>query len=120
MKYKAKDEPKVEEKGDYAKQVIFSKDDFADNRHLLEIVIIPKQTARVMHYYYEQTQVCYVLMGNAIITVNGKIFHAKPGDACILEPGDKHTIANENDQDFHLLVFKINIPEKDDTVWKEQ
>jgi quercetin dioxygenase-like cupin family protein len=61
--------------------------------------------------------VFYVLEGECLIFFDGKEFLAKPGNAFICEPGDKHNLWNKSKKEFKLVVFKINFPEKDDTTW---
>ncbi len=86
----------------------------------MQVVTIPKKTKQREHHHTQQTEVFYVLEGEALLYINGEGFLAKPGDAFVCNPEDRHNIWNQADQDFKLVVFKINMPEKDDTVWEEE
>lgn len=120
MKYKPQAEGETIVKKDYSKKIIFSLSDFEEPGHLLQTVTIPSQTRQRIHSHNKQTEVWYVLEGETEITINGKIFLAKRGDAFICPPGDKHNLWNKTDKDFKVLVFKINLPENDeDTNWLE-
>lgn len=103
---------------DYSKTVIFSTDDFNDKGHLLQTVTIPPQTKQREHYHIKQTEVFYILEGECLIFINNKKYYAKPGDAFICEPNDKHYLWNQKTNPFKLAVFKINYPDDDDTIWE--
>jgi quercetin dioxygenase-like cupin family protein len=64
--------------------------------------------------------VFYILEGEATITFNEVEYPARPGDAFICSPGDVHSLWNKTDEDFRLVVFKINLPEKgEDSHWQK-
>lgn len=120
MKYKNINDGKYIQKKDYSKNIIFTQDDFIDNNHLLQTVIIPPRTKQRSHSHNKQTEVFFVLEGETTITINGKDYLAHAGDSFICSPGDNHNLWNKSDKDFKLVVFKINIPQGDeDTNWTE-
>ena len=120
MKYRSSSEGKEIVKEDYRKKIIFSLDDFDEKGHLLQVVTIPPHTRQRMHSHKKQTEVFYILEGEATITINGVDYLAKPGDAFICSPGDVHNVWNKTDKDFRLIVFKINLPEEgEDSHWQE-
>jgi quercetin dioxygenase-like cupin family protein len=104
---------------DYSKTIIFSGDDFQVPGHLLQVVIVPPQTRQRLHFHQQQTEVFYILEGQASIRLGSEDFLARPGDAFVCNPGDEHSLWNQSDQDFKLAVFKINAPVADDSVWLE-
>jgi quercetin dioxygenase-like cupin family protein len=120
MKYRPSTQGEEIVKRDYRKKIIFSLDDFDENGHLLQVVTIPPDTRQRMHSHDKQTEVFYILEGEAIITINDVDHIAKPGDAFICSPGDVHHLWNKTNKDFRLVVFKINLPkEGKDTRWQE-
>lgn len=119
MKYKSCSEGVDIIKKDYRKKIIFSLDDFQEKGHLLQVVTIPPHTKQRLHSHRVQTEVFYILEGETIITINGVDYAAKPGDAFISSPGDVHNLWNRTEKEFKLLVFKINLPENDDTDWQD-
>lgn len=119
MKYKNHKKGEYGRKKDYSKKIIFSQDDFNDKKHLLQVVIIPPNTKQRLHSHNKQTEVFYILEGETTITINGKDYEAKPNDAFICSPGDTHNLWNKSNKDFKLVVFKIDMPEEDDTNWTE-
>ncbi|HET6822338.1 MAG TPA: cupin domain-containing protein [Anaerolineales bacterium] len=120
MKYRSSSEGQEILKKDYRKRIIFSLEDFAEKGHLLQVVTIPPNTRQRAHYHDKQTEVFYILEGEATITFNDVDYSAKPGDAFICSPGDVHSLWNQTDEDFRLVVFKINLPDDgEDSHWQE-
>ncbi len=52
--------------------------------------------------------------------MDGKKYMTASGDSFIVRPGVKHTVWNDSDKPFKQVVFKIDYPEGDDTVWVEE
>ena len=120
MKYKQSSEGEEIVKKDYRKKIIFSRADFDETGHLLQVVTIPPHTRQRLHSHEKQTEVFYILEGEATIALNTVAYVARPGDAFICSPGDVHNIWNQTDQEFRLVVFKINVPaEGEDSHWHE-
>lgn len=120
MKYRPSEEGEEILKQDYRKKIIFSLKDFDEKGHLLQVVIIPPHMRQRLHSHQVQTEVFYILEGESIITIDGIEHPAGPGDAFICSPGEIHNVWNQTDQDFKVLVFKINLPEdEEDSRWLE-
>ena len=120
MKYRSSSEGEEIVKKDYRKKIIFSLDDFHEKGHLLQVVTIPPYTRQRAHFHGKQTEVFYILEGEALITIDGVDYLARPGDAFICSPGDVHNLWNQTARDFRLVVFKINLPEQgEDSYWQE-
>jgi mannose-6-phosphate isomerase-like protein (cupin superfamily) len=120
MKYIPAGSGEIVEERDYSKTIIFSSDDFGEPGHLLQVVTVPPQTRQRLHLHRQQTEVFYVLEGEATILIAGEEFPAQPGDAFICCPGDTHRLWNRSREHFKLVVFKINKPQVDDSVWLEE
>lgn len=107
-------------KKDYSKKILFSPTDFKEPGHQLQIVIIPPHTKQRLHTHAIQTEVYYILEGECLIVINTQEFFARPGDVFMTHPGDIHNLWNKSDNEFKLIVFKINYPLNDeDTTWRE-
>ena len=120
MKYRASTEGTELVRKDYRKKIIFSPADFDEKGHLLQVVTIPAATRQRLHSHDKQTEVFYILEGEATITINDVDYPAGPGDAFICSPGDVHNLWNKTNKEFRLLVFKINLPEEgEDSNWKD-
>ena len=119
MKYRPSTEGKEIVEKDYRKQIIFSLDEFDEKGHLLQVVTIPPRTHQRKHSHRKQTEVFYILEGEATLTINDVDYLARPGDGFICSPGDVHSAWNKTDKDFRLVVFKINLPREADSHWYE-
>lgn len=119
MKYIPAGKGDLVNRQDYSKLIQFKREDFAQPGHLLQVVTIPPKTKQRIHYHAKQTEVFYILGGEAEMTFNGELIFAKTGDAFICEPYDKHNLWNKSDNPFKVLVFKIEYQGDEDTHWEE-
>ena len=120
MKYRSSTEGEEVVKQDYRKRILFSLKDFDEKGHLLQIVTIPAHTRQRLHFHEKQTEVFYILDGEATLTIDAVDYSARPGDAFICSPGEVHRVWNTSDREFKLVVFKINLPEEgEDSQWLE-
>lgn len=119
MKYRPACSAETVEEPDYLKTIIFSSEDFDEKGHLLQVVTIPPRTRQRLHLHRQQTEVFYVLEGEAVIHLSGEDLLAEPGDAFVCAAGDKHSLWNQSERDFRVLVFKISKPDEEDTDWLE-
>jgi len=68
-----------------------------------EIVIRPGgSSARHRHVRSEETY--YVLRGKGRLVVDGHTHNVGAGDTCLIEPGERHQIFNELEEDLVLLA----------------
>jgi quercetin dioxygenase-like cupin family protein len=119
MKYRREGQGEVTSRKDYTKRVIFPRESFADKAHEVQIVTVPPHTSITPHSHTRRTEVFFVLEGEASLQIGQSEHQARPGDAFVCEPGDRHYASNMTDREFRLLVFKINLASEDDTVWEE-
>jgi mannose-6-phosphate isomerase-like protein (cupin superfamily) len=116
MKYVSGGKGRVVTKSDYSKEILLELKDFKQPGHLLQVVTNTARTKQRLHYHKKQTEVWYILQGEATWIVNDIEYKVKPGDSFIIEPGDTHQADNMGDIDMKVLVFKINLP-ADDEDW---
>jgi len=120
MKYRPSGAGGIIKKKDYSKRIIFTREDFEEEGHLLQVVTIPPKTKQRSHFHKVQTEVFYILEGEALIYINDKEYLAKPSDAFICSPRDRHNLWNKSEKEFKLAVFKINLPKEVDIEWEEE
>jgi quercetin dioxygenase-like cupin family protein len=58
------------------------------------------------HYHEQVEETFYVLAGEGLLTVNGQLHTAHPGDVFRLEPRDTHDIANPTGAPLDLVFIK--------------
>lgn len=119
MKYYKANSGELIKKQDYSKIVLFDQNNFPKKDNLLQIATIYPQTKQRLHYHDKQTTVLYILQGECLLYINGQELMVAVGDALICEPGDKHYFWNKTEKDFTFVVFKLNLPEQDDTHWED-
>jgi quercetin dioxygenase-like cupin family protein len=103
---------------DYEKRVLFSSADFPDPGHLLQVVTISPGTTQRRHFHHDQTEVFFILAGDAEIVIDGRCYRVAPEDAFICSPGEVHHVCNNTAEDVRILVFKLRLPEEGtDTTW---
>lgn len=119
-KYAPASEGKLITKEDYSKIILLEPKDFDQPGHQMQVVIVPPKTRMRVHWHNKQTEVYYVLEGGSLVVLNGEKYMTHPGDAFIIRPGVKHTVWNDTDKPFKQVVFKIDYPEGDDTVWEKK
>lgn len=109
------------QKQDYTKRIIFGSNSFAEKGHLLQEVIIPPHTKQRLHIHHQQTEVVYLLEGEAHFYVDGETFAMHKGDSLTYSQKTQHFVENATNTPCRLLVFKINLPESgEDSEWMEE
>lgn len=79
--------------------------------------MVPPKTRQRLHAHSEQTEVFHILEGEGLLYINAREFLARPGDAFICSPGDRHSLWNQSDLDLKVLAFNMNKPQEGYTDW---
>jgi quercetin dioxygenase-like cupin family protein len=122
MLFKKSIDGQTAQKKDYSKTLLLSLDELGKYPgHAIQTVTIPPHTKQRKHMHHIQTEVAYILSGHATYYVNDIPHEMSPGDIIVDEPKESHFIDNNSDENFALVVFKINMPKNsDDTTWLER
>lgn len=113
MKLVKDDEKEWLEQVGYSKKILLNEDELKSRGHLVQIVKTEAHTEIKPHYHKYTKEIFYILKGTAIIYFGDNKFRTQPGDTFLCEPGDVHGVINDTDEEFSLLVFKINKQEDD-------
>lgn len=97
----------------YSKKILLNEDELKSSGHLVQIVKTEAHTEIIPHYHKQTIEIFYILKGNANLYFGDDKFRAQPGDTFLCEPGDVHGVINDSDEEFSLLVFKIDAQEDD-------
>ena len=65
------------------------------------------------HYHERVEETFYFTSGSAKAVVNGEDHRARAGDAFRMEPGDRHDIVNDADEDCDMVFIKFPFDKKD-------
>lgn len=74
---------------------------------------MPAQTAEQLHYHQIAKQHFYILKGTATFLVEDKRFEVKPFETIQINPGEKHQILNQTNQDLEFILFSIPSTQND-------
>lgn len=100
------------EKDGYRTKKVFT---IAEDSFVQIVEIKPKAKVK-RHYHIQQTEVFYIMEGEAKLGLGKDEFVAKKGDLFLCKPRTVHWVVNESENPFLVLVFKYNWKEID-TVW---
>ncbi len=116
MKIIKNEEKEWLQKEGYSKKVLFDEADLNYKGGLVQKIKIKPGEVAENHYHKKQTEIFYFLTDNGYWIINGEKITPTKGSALIIEPEDKHLVANKTEEDYIYLAFKFNY-EKDDLYW---
>ena len=112
-----KQEEKVwEDKEAYSKKILFTEDELKSKGNVVQVVKFLPKTKIKTHYHKHTKEIFYILKEGGIISIDNQHVRARNGDILLCEPGEMHSVINDTDEEFRILVFKIN-SEKNDSFW---
>jgi quercetin dioxygenase-like cupin family protein len=110
------DEKKWLKRKGYSKKILFAEDVLESKGHLVQIVKSRSHTEIKPHYHKQTVEIYHVLKGEAILFCGDQRTRSHQGDTFLCKPGELHGVINDTEEEFQLLVFKINAREND-TYW---
>lgn len=66
---------------------------------------MPAGTSEKLHFHKVAEQFFYILKGEAVFYINGEKFLVGQGESISIEPGVKHFISNESEEEIEFLVI---------------
>jgi mannose-6-phosphate isomerase-like protein (cupin superfamily) len=66
---------------------------------------MPAGAAEKLHFHERAEQVFYILKGEAMLYINNGKFQVKAGESISIQPGSKHFISNESEDEIEFLVI---------------
>jgi mannose-6-phosphate isomerase-like protein (cupin superfamily) len=73
-------------------------------QHSVALVVIPPGGSSAEHYHTGAEETYYVLRGTARMVVDGREFELGPGQACLIQPPERHRVFNEGTEDLEFLA----------------
>jgi mannose-6-phosphate isomerase-like protein (cupin superfamily) len=73
--------------------------------HSLAEILIPPGGSSAAHHHRRAEETYYILRGRTRLIIDGKPHLLRPGDACLIEPGERHQLFNETDEELVLLAI---------------
>ncbi len=99
--------PLVTESGEKLFELIGNAEHLGSSKQLsLARSTISPGTHSAAHFHKSSTEILYILKGFGRLEVDGESFEVKPGDVCLLEAGEVHSLYNlAQDSDLELLAI---------------
>lgn len=63
-----------------------------------------KPGSSIGYHLQQDNEIYYILSGTGEMTMNGKIFPVKPGDAILTRPGSSHGLTPNKDNELTLII----------------
>lgn len=98
---------------DYFKRELLKLDTGDHSNFFIQEVRLKKQTQAKLHYHQEQTEIFYAIKNQGYFIIGQDRIDLKPGDILVIDPGEKHTVGNDTDDEFVFLAMKLNYNKKD-------
>ena len=73
-------------------------------RHSFAHIVIPPDKSSVLHFHKISEETYYILKGEGWMRIDQGEFSLQPGQACLIEPGEKHQIFNRGKIDLEFLA----------------
>ena len=90
---------------------IVSKEELLGHGRLYAKVVLPPGASVGWHQHVHDTEPYYILKGEADFMDNDKsVTKVGPGDCCIIEVGQYHSIENNSDSDVEFMALIYNEP----------
>jgi len=74
-------------------------------QHSLAYIVIPPGKSALAHYHRKSEETYYILKGSAKMVIDGQPFPLRPGQACLIHPGEIHQIFSNGEQDLEFLAI---------------
>ena len=88
---------------------IISKDELLGHGRLYAKVILPPGASVGWHQHLRDTEPYYILSGEADFIDNDKtVTKGGPGDVCVIEVGQFHSLENNSDTDVEFMALIYN------------
>lgn len=95
----------------YQKRILI--EELKEKINLIEDVIVLPKGEIPCHSHEFTDEIFYMINNSAIMIVDNKEFRVKPGDMIYINKNKNHGFRNENNEEFKMIVFKINFQKED-------
>jgi quercetin dioxygenase-like cupin family protein len=99
----------------YRKKILAGEDELGEG-NIVQVVEIGPRAKVKPHYHKVQTEFFYIMKGKAKLSIGGENFEAQEGEYYLCKPGDMHSVENDSEDVFEIMVFKTNW-RKGDSYW---
>ena len=87
--------------------------------HSLAIVQIPPgKASEPPHYHKFAEETYYILSGEGRMVIEKRAIQLRPGEACLIQPGEVHQIFNDSVDELEILVICARAWRSDDSFYE--
>jgi mannose-6-phosphate isomerase-like protein (cupin superfamily) len=86
-------------------------------KHSVAIVTLPPGKSSTKHHHRVSEESYYVLQGMARMVIDSQSFQLRPGQACLIEPGEQHQIFNPGDEELEFIAISAPAWAPEDSVF---
>lgn len=94
-----------------------SEDTAGIEKHSLAIVTIPPGKSSAEHYHVVSEESYYILRGTARMVIDERVFQLTPGQACLIQPQERHQIFNNDDDGLEFIAVCAPAWTPDDSIF---
>ena len=88
--------------------------------HSFALVVIPPGKSSYAHYHKASEETYYVLKGVGSMVVDTQEFELRPGQACLIQPLERHQIFNKGEDDLEFLAISAPAWTPDDSFFTNE
>ncbi len=74
----------------------------------IDLVVVPPGSSIGLHQHGDDVETYIILRGTGSMIIDGETFPVRTGDVVPNHSYGHHGLANDGDEDLHLLVFEIS------------
>lgn len=87
--------------------------------NLIEDIIITANGKIPSHAHENTDEIFYITKGKAIVKVGKEELKVGRGDMIFIEKGEEHSFTKDSDENFEMIVLKINFKGDDAILYEE-
>jgi mannose-6-phosphate isomerase-like protein (cupin superfamily) len=73
-------------------------------QHSLAHIVIAPGGASARHFHKVSEETYYLLRGVAVMVIDDRRFELRPGETCLIQPGETHQVSNPSPDDLEFLA----------------
>ena len=89
----------------------------AAQKHSVAVVVIAPGKSSAAHHHLVSEETYYILRGQARMVIDDRTFELGPGQACLIEPFERHQISNIGDGDLEFVAVCAPPWQPDDSIF---
>ncbi len=102
-----------QEGADYFKKILLEANDIQAGNFMIQEVRIRPGIKATNHYHRQQIELFYAINDYGYFIVGEKNIKLEAGNMLLVNTGEKHTVANDSQEEFRFLAIKLTYNKED-------